>query len=120
LWPVLQNLSQLKELYPENFQTFLANAGQIQVFATNDPETAEYFSQKLGHSVRFRRRKGMDGKPVDEWEPERPHFLRDAVELGRTTSRESRQQIVFTEGGDSVLLRRVHYDEIFNKGVYAP
>ena len=120
LWPILQNLSQLKELYPENFQTFLANAGQIQVFATNDPETAEYFSQKLGHNVRFRRRRGKDGKPVDEWEPERPHWLRDAVEIGRTTSRESGLQIVFTEGSDPFLLRRVHYDDMFPKGVYAP
>ena len=27
LWPILQNLSQLKELYPRNWETFLSNAG---------------------------------------------------------------------------------------------
>ncbi|MCP4372477.1 MAG: type IV secretory system conjugative DNA transfer family protein, partial [Deltaproteobacteria bacterium] len=39
LWPILQNISQLKELYPQNWETFMSNAGAIQFFAVNDLET---------------------------------------------------------------------------------
>ena len=28
IWPVLQDLNQLKELYPERWETFLSNAGR--------------------------------------------------------------------------------------------
>ena len=118
LWPVLQNLSQLQELYPENFQSFLANSGQTQVFATNDPDTAEYFSRKLGHAMRWVKRTAQDGSV--EMEPGRANFVRDSVELARTTSRESGLQLVFTEGGDPFLLRRMHYDQMFPRGTYAP
>jgi hypothetical protein len=118
LMPVLHNLSQLQELYPQNYQSFLANAGQIQVFATNDPDTAEYFSRKLGETVRWTKRKLKDG--TVEWEPGRRNFVRDAVEFCLTTSRESGLQMVFTEGGDPFLLRRAHYDDVFPKGAYSP
>jgi type IV secretion system protein VirD4 len=48
LWPILQDLQQLKSLYPTSWQTFLANAGAIQVFGASDRETCEYVSKMLG------------------------------------------------------------------------
>jgi len=48
LWPILQDLQQLKTLYPTSWQTFLANAGAIQVFGASDAETCGYVSQMLG------------------------------------------------------------------------
>jgi type IV secretion system protein VirD4 len=41
LWPVLQDLNQLKALYRERWETFVANAGVVQGFAPNDLTTAE-------------------------------------------------------------------------------
>jgi type IV secretion system protein VirD4 len=29
LWPIVQNLSQIPELYPDNWETFLGNAGTV-------------------------------------------------------------------------------------------
>lgn len=51
LHAIVQDLSQLNRLYPDSWQTFLANAGAIQVFGTRDLHTAEYFSKMLGQTT---------------------------------------------------------------------
>jgi type IV secretion system protein VirD4 len=48
LWPILQDLSQLRDLYGRRANTFVANAGVLQVFGVNDVETARWLSQALG------------------------------------------------------------------------
>lgn len=48
LWAVLQDLQQLMSLYPTSWQTFLANAGAVQVFGASDQATLEYVSKALG------------------------------------------------------------------------
>ena len=48
LWAILQDLQQLKALYPSNWQTFLANAGAVHIFGASDRETLEYASKCLG------------------------------------------------------------------------
>lgn len=52
LWPILQDLSQLRASYPRSWESFVANAGVLQVFGTNDQGTAQYFSQLAGMSTR--------------------------------------------------------------------
>jgi type IV secretion system protein VirD4 len=48
LWAVLQDIQQLKALYPQSWQTFLANAGAVQVFGISDYDTTSYVSKALG------------------------------------------------------------------------
>jgi type IV secretion system protein VirD4 len=48
LWAVLQDLQQLEALYPKSWQTFLANAGAVQVFGVSDHTTTAYISKALG------------------------------------------------------------------------
>jgi type IV secretion system protein VirD4 len=48
LWPVLQDIHQLKEHYPQSWETFLANAGVQQWFGARDMTTAEYISNRCG------------------------------------------------------------------------
>lgn len=50
LLPVLQNLSQLKELHPEGWETFLANSGFKIFFAPRDKTTSDYLSDMCGLS----------------------------------------------------------------------
>jgi len=45
---VFQNLSQLKELWPQGFETFLANSGFQVYFAPRDKTTADYVSDMAG------------------------------------------------------------------------
>ena len=48
LWVILQDLQQLKSLYRTSWQTFIANAGMVQVFSASDAETLEYGSKVMG------------------------------------------------------------------------
>ena len=48
LWPILQDMSQLKDLYGARANTFVANAGVLQTFGVNDFETAKWLSQSMG------------------------------------------------------------------------
>ncbi len=48
LWPILQDIHQLRALYRKGANTFLANAGVLQVFGVNDIETAELVARLIG------------------------------------------------------------------------
>ena len=121
LWPIVQNLGQIEELYPDNWETFLGNAGMWQVFAVNDQTTARYLSERLGQHIVWRKQRVFDGQKYnEEWTPHGASFLRTSVELSRETSRDSGNQVVFVEGGDSFLLRRRPYDKTFPRSAYSP
>lgn len=51
LWPILQDMSQLKDLYGTRAGTFIANAGVQQIFGVNDFETAKWLSQMIGQET---------------------------------------------------------------------
>lgn len=46
LWPILQDLNQLKDIYKERWESFIANAGIVQGFAPNDLTTADWMSRR--------------------------------------------------------------------------
>jgi type IV secretion system protein VirD4 len=48
LWGVVQDASQLKRIYGDGWETFIANAGVLQYFGSRDQMTAEYFSKLCG------------------------------------------------------------------------
>ncbi len=45
---ILQDINQLKRHYPKSWETFVGNAGVLQVFACNDTATLEYISKRIG------------------------------------------------------------------------
>jgi type IV secretion system protein VirD4 len=51
LWPILQDMSQLRALYGQRANTFVANAGVLQAFGVNDYETAKWLSQLMGQAT---------------------------------------------------------------------
>jgi type IV secretion system protein VirD4 len=52
IMPVLQDLGQLKKLYPDLWETFIGMAGAVIYFAPNDLTTAEYMSRRAGDTTR--------------------------------------------------------------------
>ena len=48
LWGIVQDLSQLKRIYGESWETFIGNSGVLQYFGSRDQMTAEYFSKLCG------------------------------------------------------------------------
>ncbi len=58
LWPVLQDLGQLKRHYKESYETFLGNAGVLQFFANTDLTTLEWLSKCMGQVELLRETSG--------------------------------------------------------------
>ncbi len=115
LWPIVQNVGQLIELYGANWQGFVANAAMTQFFSTNDPETAQWASERIGV------------RPVGEIDPAgnlvgfKLAPLRTAEEIARETGREGGQVLIVREGLDALVLRRVNYDkEAVCRGSFNP
>jgi type IV secretion system protein VirD4 len=118
LWPILQDLGQLKSLYSERWETFLGNAGVIQFFGNNDLTTLEWISKRCGRtavSVRTdraitveQRRAGAAG---ESWSTEM-HDLLTVEEAGRLFSRDDAQlrQLILWGGLPPIVLQRAHYD----------
>jgi len=52
-WIFLQDIDQLKGLYKNNWNSFIANSGIRQLFNLNDPVSARYFSKFLGQTTVF-------------------------------------------------------------------
>ena len=48
IWAILQDISQLKRHYPESWESFLGNAGVLQVFGNVDHSTLDYIAKRLG------------------------------------------------------------------------
>ena len=48
LWPILQNVGQLKQHYERAWETFFANCGMVTAFGMADTETCKVMSEMLG------------------------------------------------------------------------
>ena len=53
MMPALQDLGQLKQLYGERWETFIANAGAVVSFAPNEHTTAEWLARRMGDTTRI-------------------------------------------------------------------
>jgi type IV secretion system protein VirD4 len=121
LWPILQDLSQLKSVYKDRWETFMGNAGLIQFFGNNDLTTLNYLSQRLGKSTIMQVSKGelsleqSAGGFTGESTQLQAIDLMTADEVSRFFSRQSNAQIICWPGADPIALDRVRYhnDQFF-------
>lgn len=125
LWPVLQDLSQLKSIYKDRWETFMGNAGLMQFFGNNDLTTLQYLSQRLGKSTIVQVSKGeisieqsasgFTGESTQMHGTE----LMTSDEIGRFFSRQSNAQLLLWPGSDPIAIDRVrYYDHPFFAGKY--
>jgi len=71
LWPIIQDLTQMKKHYRETWESFLANAGTMLFFANNDLTTLEWLSKRIGETEVIRESHGSsesDTKGTSETE----------------------------------------------------
>ena len=118
LWPILQDLHQLKATYGQRAGTFMSNAGLIQVFNVNDMDTASWVSRTLGDTteVYSTGSTGHSSKSGD-WLGEGTSSEGSAVHLARRallTPDEVRRldpdkAILFKAGARPILARKVRY-----------
>ncbi|WP_458478920.1 type IV secretory system conjugative DNA transfer family protein [Paracoccus sp. T5] len=75
IWAILQDLSQLQDLYQKRWQTFLANAGVLQILGANDLLTAEYVSRLLGReTLETVSQSTMDKRNGGFWQEADPNY----------------------------------------------
>ncbi len=119
LWPIIQDLGQLKTLYKERWQTFMANAGTLQFFANNDTFTLEWIAKRLGETSLIVSNKSevgdqeqtSTGRLGRNWSVQsRP--LMTLEEVGRFFGRDDpeQRQLVLVAGYDPIILQRIKYD----------
>ncbi|WP_282128450.1 type IV secretory system conjugative DNA transfer family protein [Roseobacter litoralis] len=119
LWPILQDMSQLRDLYGERAGTFIANAGVQQVFGVNDFETAKWLSQMIGQET--------TGFQTDSYKPgDNPSFSNNLTGRDLLTPDEIMQmppelQLLRVQGQPSALAQKLRYyaDPEF-KGLFVP
>jgi type IV secretion system protein VirD4 len=127
LWPILQDLTQLKRDYKEGWETFLGNAGVLQFFGNNDVTTLEFIGRRLGktsmvvsrgaQTTHEQRTKGASG---ESWAVE-VHDLLTAEEAARFFGRDdrARRQLIVRAGRDPMVLERaVYYEDSLFTGKY--
>lgn len=106
LWPILQDLSQLKSLYGESANTFIANSGVIQAFNVNDYETAKWLSLTIGQETRKYKTKDSKGS-----EQEGLH-ARDLMTPDEIMLLDPSLQILNIQGMNPVVAKKlVYYDD---------
>ena len=117
LWPILQDLSQLKAIYKDSWETFMGNAGLLQFFGNNDLTTLEYLAKRLGKSTIVQisqaevtaqqRAQNLTGQSTSLHETE----LMTAEEIGRFFSRRMRTQLLSWPGNAPIAIDRVIYHD---------
>lgn len=116
LWPVLQDLTQLKTNYAKAWETFLGNAGIVQAFGNADLTTTEHLSKMLGHcQVIERQDVRISGSAMAHGDDGvREHIrstrLLDPNEITTLFSRETGRQLILMPGRPPIYLERLSHD----------
>jgi type IV secretion system protein VirD4 len=120
LWPILQDMGQLKSLYKDRWETFLANAGVITFFGNQDLTTLEWIQKRLGdttitnfsqsqQAVDAAVRGGASGASYSM----ATHPLLSIPEIARIFNRDDPmlRQLVISGAHGALVLQRAFYDK---------
>lgn len=107
LWPIVQNIGQIKELYGKNMEGLLSGVGILQVVGTNDQETEQWISNQFGNSAFERTIGNQTNVAVSK--------LREPSEIGKDLARRKGKQFVKIAGENPMMLGRILYDKDFPK-----
>lgn len=117
LWVVLQDMTQIKRLYKESWETFIGNAGVTTFWSNSDKTTLDYVSDKLGQTGVLLERKSdttmsqrLSGA-MGSRDELRVQKLAAAHELEEMLERGTRRILVKAAGQSPVILQRIHYYE---------
>ncbi len=112
LWPILQDVHQLRATYGQRAGTFLSNAGVLQVFGVNDHDSARLVSDLLGQeTIVFQTMsRALDaqatGITVGEQHVGRPLLTADEVR-----NMPQAGELLFIAGQRPIVARKLRYFE---------
>ena len=105
LWPIFQNIGQVKALYGEHWQTFIANCGLRQFLGVADLETAEYVHRLLGELTTTSRSTNANGEHSSS------ETRRALLTVDEVLHLDTRKQLVFIGNLKPMALRKTPYWE---------
>jgi|GEM_PF-1887433 len=115
-----QDLNQLKAVYPNSYETFLANSGTITMFAPQDTTTLEWIQRRLGDTtiVQHSQSEGSIRSLVEDGNSGRSssvsmHPLLTGAEAARLFRREDPQmrQLIISAAHGPMIINRVNNDQ---------
>ncbi len=101
LWGFVQNISQVEQMFPRNFDAILGNS-TVQVFGVNSLHTARFVSDMLGNAV-------QKTKNENGFEKESIHPLLTPAEVKIRLGKNTNQCIVFPTDGYPMRLERCSF-----------
>ncbi|WP_426232569.1 type IV secretory system conjugative DNA transfer family protein [Pararhizobium sp. DWP3-4] len=110
LWPILQDIHQLRATYGQRAGTFLSNAGILQVFGVNDHDSARLVSNLLGHeTVVFQ----TMGRTLDSEQSgisySEQHVARSLLTPDEVRNLPAHAQLLFLAGQRPVVAAKLRY-----------
>ena len=116
LWIFIQDLSQLKSLYGDGHETFIANSEVFQCFGTADIMTAEYISKRAGDKTVWTQTESKSsGKSSGKFSRNRSENLtekgRALVTPDEVLTEDERAQLLFIAGQAPIRSEKVRYYE---------
>ena len=119
LWPIIQDLGQLKK-YESSWETFLGNAGIIQMFGLSDQTTLKYASEQMGQALALSRSTNLptyeqaakNAATGESWSVTSQPLM-TPEEISRFFARDDKllRQLIIRPGYHPAILQRVFYDQ---------
>ena len=115
LWPILQDIHQLRSLYGKNAGTFLSNAGVLQAFGVNDYDTADMLSKTMGRETITYETSGQSEKDVMLKDPERSlsktqHLAaRNLMDANEIMQLAPDTLLLMRVGGSPLIVKKLRY-----------
>jgi type IV secretion system protein VirD4 len=120
LWTIIQDITQLKRLYRDSWETFVANSGVVTAFANTDGSTAQYLSGQLGRiNMDLIKESGASaaqkraGASLTQQHPREDPLLAPH-ELALAFERDKLRILVMAAGLPPLALQRARYDKDAN------
>lgn len=117
VWPLVQDLAQLEDIYGKRWHSFLGNAEAIQILGINDQFTAEEISKLLGDTTVYTTSTSTGFNPGGESSgtsiSEKDRRLMTPEEVRRWTS-QAENSIALVRGAHPIKLHKLPY---FKPGV---
>ncbi|MBW8302011.1 MAG: type IV secretory system conjugative DNA transfer family protein, partial [Hydrogenophaga sp.] len=118
LWPILQDIHQLRATYGQRAGTFLSNAAVLQVFGVNDVETAGLIARSIGKTdAHYVTRSWSEGKTSSS-----EHIsARDLINADEIMRLPADQMILLRQGQRPAWVRKIRYyadpefEEVFDR-----
>lgn len=127
LWPILQDIHQLRGHYSERAGTFISNAGVFQAFGVNDYETADMLSRTMGKATVRYETTGASEKTSwfedrDRTASRTEHLAaRNLMDPNEIMKLEPHEILLMMTGKDPLILRKIRYfEEAEFTGMYDP